>query len=294
MIASGDPHEAELVRALLEDEFANVTVALTDGAIPAKGEPLIFGVLILVYKHLAAAEQAYIGLLRRAEIGDRTMHRSVVFCSREEVADTYSLCRQGLFDDYVVFWPAGFDIKRLPMAVHCALKQLSAVDSGPAEPVTGCDSNAAVEHGDSGTQRRGVLIVDDDAAHRKLTGRILASAGYELHHAGNGEEALGVLATLRPDLMLLDLTMPGMGGLELMRRLRDSPRNAALPVIVMTGNAGTEIVRSSLELGAVDFLVKPFDRSTLLAKLHRVLGSGASRSAGSGTGDVSPLGDRSS
>ena len=272
LIASSDPHEAELVRSLLEDEFANVSVTLT-GVTPAGGAPLISGVLILVYRHLAAAEQAYIGLLRGAGVGGRSMHRSVVLCSREEVADAYNLCRRGLFDDYVMFWPAGTDIKRLPMAVHGALKQLSAVGSGPSERATGCGSGALVDHGDSGTHRRGVLIVDDDAAHRKLTSRMLASAGFELHCAANGDEALGLLATLQPALMLLDLAMPGMGGLDLMRRLRDSPRTAAMPIIIMTGNAGTEIVHSSLELGAVDFLVKPFDRVTLFAKLRRALGS---------------------
>jgi len=272
-IASSDPHEAELVRSLLEDEFANVGVTLTDdGVIPAGDEALIFGVLILVYRHLAAAEQAYIGLLRGAGVGGKSMHRSVVLCSREEVADAYVLCRRGLFDDYVVFWPAGSDIKRLQMAVYGAMKQLSAVDSGPAERPTGCGSGATVDHGDSGT-RPGVLIVDDDAAHRRLTSRMLASAGFELHCAANGDEALGLLTTLQPSLMLLDLAMPGMGGLDLMRRLRDSPRTAAMPVIIMTGNAATEIVRTSLDLGAVDFLVKPFDRTTLLAKLHRALGS---------------------
>jgi CheY-like chemotaxis protein len=102
---------------------------------------------------------------------------------------------------------------------------------------------------------------------------MLASGGFELHCAANGDEALGLLATLQPALMLLDLAMPGMGGLDLMRRLRDSPRTAAIPIIIMTGNAGTEIVHGSLELGAVDFLVKPFDRATLLAKLRRALGS---------------------
>jgi two-component system phosphate regulon response regulator PhoB len=91
--------------------------------------------------------------------------------------------------------------------------------------------------------------------------------------AANGDEALALLATLQPDLSLLDLAMLGMGGLDLMRRLRDSPRTAALPIIIMTGNAGTGVVRSSLELGAVDFLVKPFGRAPLLEKPHRALGS---------------------
>jgi CheY-like chemotaxis protein len=118
---------------------------------------------------------------------------------------------------------------------------------------------------------RDVLIVDDDEFQRKVTARILESEGYRIKVAANGSEAISLLARMGADLVLLDFLMPDMSGLDVLARVKADQRLGSIPVIMITGNSERAVVLDSRRLGAADFLVKPFDRQTLLAKIARVL-----------------------
>jgi CheY-like chemotaxis protein len=113
--------------------------------------------------------------------------------------------------------------------------------------------------------------VDDDESHRELAARILESQGFGVHFAGSGGEALGLLASKRVDLILMDFLMPDMNGLDVLKRLSAEPQLTGIPVIMITGNSERELVLTSVQVGAVDFIVKPWDRSTLMAKIWRAL-----------------------
>jgi two-component system, OmpR family, response regulator ResD len=117
---------------------------------------------------------------------------------------------------------------------------------------------------------RTVLVVDDEPTITEVVARYLQRAGYRTALAADGAEALAAASEQRPDLVVLDLMLPKMGGLEVMRRLRehDQPR---LPIILLTAK-GEETDRiTGLQLGADDYVVKPFSPAELVARIDAVL-----------------------
>lgn len=116
-----------------------------------------------------------------------------------------------------------------------------------------------------------VLVVDDDEFARKLVGELLSAAPYDLLFASNGAEALNLIGERRPDLILMDMVMPEMNGLEALRRLKASHRFADIPVMMITGQSEKDLIVECLKAGAVDFVVKPPEREVLLKKVERFL-----------------------
>lgn len=124
---------------------------------------------------------------------------------------------------------------------------------------------------------RRILVVDDEESIRLLMRRILESLpALEVTLADGCEEALQLAAGRTYDLILLDLLMPGVGGIEVLRRIRSSPPNNATPVIIVSvmSDQATKIVCKSL--GASLYVVKPIDRNALLAAVNAQLGAAAS------------------
>jgi two-component system cell cycle response regulator len=116
-----------------------------------------------------------------------------------------------------------------------------------------------------------ILVVDDVATNRIVMKVKLAAACYSVDQAGSGAEALRLAATGRPDLILLDVLMPDMSGLEVCRRLKTDPETADIPVILVTALADRASKMAGLEAGADDFLTKPVDEVTLLARVRSLL-----------------------
>ena len=112
-----------------------------------------------------------------------------------------------------------------------------------------------------------VLLAEDNDALRQLFAQVLKRNGFELREASNGWEALDCLADFEPDVVLTDLMMPGMGGIEFIRRLRAMPSRARIPVVIMTAAATNEARHDAFRVGAVDFLEKPLDSRTLLDRV---------------------------
>lgn len=116
-----------------------------------------------------------------------------------------------------------------------------------------------------------VLVVDDDEFQHKIIGRILEDQNYHLVFASGGTEALRVLRKTRPAVILMDVMMPDMNGLEVVRYMKSAPQLADIPIIMTTGKSGKDIVIESLKAGATSFVVKPFDRNILLDKVAQAL-----------------------
>ena len=116
-----------------------------------------------------------------------------------------------------------------------------------------------------------VLVVDDSERNVKLVHTLLSKQGYEILVAYDGMQALKTVEQTPPDLILLDVMMPGMDGFEVARILRSNPQNRAIPILMLTALRDLEDKVKGLEAGADDFLVKPFHTVELLARVRSLL-----------------------
>ena len=116
-----------------------------------------------------------------------------------------------------------------------------------------------------------LLVVDDDAANRDMLARRLRRHGYLVEVAASGADALAFLETEPCDLMLLDIQMPEMDGLEVLRRLRAEASSARLPVVMVTAKTESQDVVAALDIGANDYVTKPIDLPVVLARIRTQL-----------------------
>jgi signal transduction histidine kinase len=131
---------------------------------------------------------------------------------------------------------------------------------------------------DPGSARPRALVVDDDPVVRLLSSRALEEIGFEVEEASNGEEALKRTEAAPPDFMLLDLEMPGIGGLETCQMVRELLPDLELPIVIATGMTDDETVSNAFRVGATDFVAKPVDWQLLQHRVRFVMrASGAIR-----------------
>jgi len=116
-----------------------------------------------------------------------------------------------------------------------------------------------------------ILIVDDESQNRKLLEAVLRPGGYETVSVANGEEALASITQRRPDLILLDIMMPGMDGYEVAGILKANPATSNIPVIMVTAQDDRAARLASLTAGAEDILTKPIDRAELWLRVRNLL-----------------------
>ncbi len=117
-----------------------------------------------------------------------------------------------------------------------------------------------------------IFVVEDNPDNRTLIVDILQASDYEVFMAPNGVECLRVLQTKRPDLILMDLSLPKLDGWEATRRIKSNPKLADIPIIALTANAMLGDREKALEAGCDDYISKPVDLRELTSKLHHFLG----------------------
>jgi two-component system response regulator MtrA len=110
-----------------------------------------------------------------------------------------------------------------------------------------------------------ILVVDDDTAISEMIGIVLRGEGYEPQFAGDGAEAIDLFRTMRPDLVLLDLMLPGIDGIQVCATIR---AESGVPIIMLTAKGETTDVVKGLESGADDYVVKPFNPKELVARIR--------------------------
>ena len=176
--------------------------------------------------------------------------------------------------------------------IHTAGKELltlfdelfdpAAVDAGIAESALETPAESAINEVDDdapGTERASdaetpggrVLVVDDNENNRDIVSRLLEREGYEVSTAENGALALEQIQSEPPDLVLLDVMMPVMDGIEACQRIKDDPDSRLIPVVIMTALGQVDDRVRAIQAGADDFLTKPVNRGELLARIQTSL-----------------------
>ena len=126
--------------------------------------------------------------------------------------------------------------------------------------------------------RRKIVVVDDDVLIRETMRLALDHAGYFVIAVGDPGRALAVVRAEKPDLVIMDLYMPGFDGRELIRSMKSDPEIAATPVILFTGSSEPIDVVSGLASGAMEYLAKPIDGEILISKIEHILSNRAVKS----------------
>jgi CheY-like chemotaxis protein len=377
LVATDAVADANLIRKLLREEFGDVMSSTDPDRAIQDFEKHRPEVLVLAFDSLEKAERYYLGLYRLGTVVHALAHRTVILCNKDDLQRVYTLCKKEYFDDYVLFWPLAHDAPRLPMAVHHALRQLSAHQPrGPtagdfaaqARRVTAIEDrvelhtalgSARIDAASRSLQRAGqdigsaldgfshkmsrgdlsdmvevkdalrlqreidrlkadeiatslrhvaasvqpvrdwadsfkeelaphlesarafqrlaeqvcplVLMVDDDEFQHMVLQNLLQDENVELAFATSGTGALVALRKRRPDLILMDVDLPDVDGIEAARQIKSAPPFASVPVLMITGHSDKEVVERSVKAGATGFVVKPFSREVLLAKIRSVL-----------------------
>lgn len=119
-----------------------------------------------------------------------------------------------------------------------------------------------------------IIVADDDLDICELLEMKLRQSNYDVYTVLDGLPALEMLRSIQPDLIILDIMMPTMSGMEVLRQMRSEPAIAAIPVILMTAKRQETDVNSGFALGVVDYIVKPFNLRDLVARVQKVI-SGA-------------------
>ena len=153
-----------------------------------------------------------------------------------------------------------------PVRISCAMEgyEEAVEPSGAAHPAVNEVRDSEQAPGGSLL----VLVVDDDEDLRLLVRKALTKLGHRVLEAPGGQEGLDMIRAQRPDLVLLDLFMPPPDGFEVLKALRARPETRLLPVVVLTAHGEEESARSSFDLGATDFLAKPFTPPQLDARVR--------------------------
>jgi CheY-like chemotaxis protein len=125
------------------------------------------------------------------------------------------------------------------------------------------------------TRHATILIVEDNALNLELATDLLVAAGYTIRQARTGEEGVRLALAEAPDLILMDLRLPGMDGYAALRRLRADPRTAHVPTVALTAQAMRGDQEAVLAAGFDDYISKPIDTRTFSQAVGRVLGSAA-------------------
>jgi CheY-like chemotaxis protein len=140
--------------------------------------------------------------------------------------------------------------------------------AGSVRVKTSRETRGGTDVWDDSANKTRVLLVEDAPFLRYAFGRLLRMHGFEVCEATDGSEALKAVADFHPQLVLTDLMMPVMDGVELIRRLHDEPSTATLPVVAITADATEQAERQARDAGAVDVITKPIDLPSLLGRLR--------------------------
>jgi CheY-like chemotaxis protein len=220
--------------------------------------------IVLALDSLDASERVALAL--HGDGGPRPF--LLILCDGAGTAVGARLSKDGIVDDYVQHFPAPADPDRLATSVRLAAR-IAPPSSAMAPPMAAAAAAAPAK------RRSVVLVVEDDEVLHTLVAAMLESEPVDLVFEADGAAAFDRVNAVGPDLVLMDVMLPGGDGVALTERIKSTPDLAAIPVVMLSGEARLETLVRSMEAGAADFIVKPFTREALIAKLGKYLPAAA-------------------
>ena len=218
--------------------------------------------IVLALDSIDAAERVALALQ-----GNGARPFLLVLCDGADTAVGARLSKDGIVDDYVQHFPTPADPDRLATSVR-----LAARIAPPASAMAPAPTAAAAA---PAKRRSLVLVVEDDEMLHALVAAMLESEPIDLVFEPDGAAAFERVNAVGPDLVLMDVMLPGGDGVALTERIKSTPDLAAIPVVMLSGEARLDTLVRSMEAGAADFIVKPFTREALIAKLGKYLPAAA-------------------
>lgn len=306
-VASDSEVIADTVIEQLESEFKRIqrcvhyqAVAIAQMFLRSEAD-----VILLAYQSLDSAIHLRKTLAEVCHKQREQPFHTVTLCNKASVEQAYQLSKQRFFYDYVVFWPLSYDPHRLIMSVHQALDDLgynadiqqqrleleSKQQSIKAvtrmveqmlgeQKVKTSELNSLIKDAlkklnqptplkQKSVQQKPLvaMVIDDDEFQCLLLKKLLENEKFIVHVAESGVDALEQLNQVRPDIILLDVFMPVMSGIDTLRQLKNDPALESIPVIMVSGHHEKDVVLDCIMLGAVNYIVKPVDKETLRAHL---------------------------
>jgi CheY-like chemotaxis protein len=219
--------------------------------------------IVLALESIDAVERVALALQ-----GDGVRPFLLVLCDTAGIAIGARLSKDGIVDDYVQHFPTPADPDRLATSVRLAAR-IAPPSSAMAPTPTPAAAAAPAK------RRSVVLVVEDDEVLHTLVAAMLESEPVDLVFEPDGAAAFDRVNAVGPDLVLMDVMLPGGDGVALTERIKSTPDLAAIPVVMLSGDARLDTLVRSMEAGAADFIVKPFTREALIAKLGKYLPAAA-------------------
>ncbi len=376
LIATDNNDQAQKIVAQLAIDYEDIVISISSQLSINDFDKHQPDILILAFANLAKVAKYYDDLYQSSSHFTICTHRTLLLCHKDDLDQAHVLCKQEIYDDYILFWPEPYDNYQLPRAIYQATLSLDAaklyatnseitnqirrltnpepkfetslksayqlletinqtieqikldqtdvlasflqslslaefydlIDNSadknleplikelqenlifphlsqldlPLFKINKClndlqpQVNALINdvrllqvvvHKSAPT----VLIVDDDKFTQMLINDIVSTENYSVLYASSGIEALKTLRKHKPDIILMDMNMPSLDGVETIRRIKDSPKFSSIPIIMVTGNNAKKDVIESLKAGAADFVFKPISHGILLDKMETLL-----------------------
>jgi len=257
------------VAAALGPEFAGgLRTCMKPDQVKAQARSHRAQAVIIALESLDAAER--VAQTLQGDAGARPV--LIALCDSAGTATGARLSKDGIVDDYVQHFRTPIDPDRLATSVRLAARIAPPSTAMVPTPVA---SSAERAEAAPAKRRSVVLVVEDDEVLHTLVSAMLESEPVDLVFEADGAAAFDRVNAVGPDLVLMDVMLPGGDGVALTERIKSTPDLAAIPVVMLSGEARLETLVRSMEAGAADFIVKPFTREALIAKLGKYLPAAA-------------------
>lgn len=235
-------------------------------------------VLFLGFTSLNSAQDYLSSVKKMAQYFHKSPFTNVLLFTHSDFYVAEAMSEMGIVDVAIEYTADAIDAlsvdikKSIESHESIVINKINLMGVFPAENTANSDrTHEQLSNSGEVKSKPVILLVDDDPFIHTLTSKQIASEHYELMFAHDGEQALSVLANVKPDLIFMDVQMPKMTGVEVTRRIKDMPQTKDVPVVMLTGISDRDVVVSCMTAGAVDFLEKPFNKIKLNSKIESIL-----------------------